>query len=219
MSIAPTSFNDCSSLTAITVNAQNSFYSSANGVLFDKNQTTLVEFPGGFAGSYAIPGGVATIGDYAFENCPSLTNITVPGSVTSIGEYAFENCAGLTNIYFAGNAPAVDSSAFESANTPTVYYLPGTTGWTEFSADAGLPVALWNPVIQTGDGGFGVQESQFGFNVTGSSNLVVVVEACTNLAESVWTPLETITLTNGLYHFSEPVRTNISGRFYGLGFP
>jgi hypothetical protein len=47
-----------------------------------------------------------------------------------------------------------------------------------------LPVAgnrrLWgggNPQIQTADGGFGVRSNQFGFNITGNTNIPVVVES------------------------------------------
>ena len=39
-----------------------------------------------------IEDGVTSIGDYAFEDCSSLTSITIPNSVTSIGDYAFEYC-------------------------------------------------------------------------------------------------------------------------------
>ena len=46
-----------------------------------------------------------------------------------------------------------------------------------------------------------------------------MVEACTNLASPVWTPLQTITLTNGSFYFSDPQWTNYPGRFYGLGSP
>jgi hypothetical protein len=52
----------CWSLTNIAVDAQNANYSSFNGVLFDKKQTTLVEYPGGKRGSYVIPGTVTNIG-------------------------------------------------------------------------------------------------------------------------------------------------------------
>jgi hypothetical protein len=236
--IGNNAFVNCSTLTAITVNAQNLSYSSTNGVLFNKNQTTLIEYPGGVAGSYTIPGGVATIESNAFENCAGLTSVTIPDSVINIGNSAFLGCTSLTavtipgsvnnigdyafeltNFYFTGNAPAVSSSVFDSYNNPAVYYLPGTTGWTEFSANTGLSAALWNPVIQTRDGGFGVRSGQFGFNITGPTNLVLVVEACTNLTSPVWTPLVTATLANGLFHFSEPMQTSVSGRFYGLGFP
>jgi hypothetical protein len=74
-------------------------------------------------------------------------------------------------------------------------------------------------MIQTGDGSFGITNSQFGFNITGTTNFTVVVEACTNLARPVWTPVATNTLVNGLFYFSEPVRTSGGKRFYGLGLP
>ena len=99
----------------------------------------------------------------------------------------------------------------------TVYYLPGTTGWSS-TLSAGLPAVLWNPLIQAGDASFGVQNNQFGFNITGTTNLTIVVEACTNLASPVWTPLQTITLTNGSFYFSEPQRTNTPAAYYRIGF-
>jgi hypothetical protein len=46
-----------------------------------------------------------------------------------------------------------------------------------------------------------------------------VVEASTNLTSQVWTPLQTVTLTNGSYYFSDPQWTNYPCRFYSLGFP
>jgi hypothetical protein len=78
---------------------------------------------------------------------------------------------------------------------------------------------LWNPLIQTSDGSFGVQNNQFGFNFTGTTNIPVEVEACTNLANPVWTTLQSLTLTNGLVYFSEPLQTNSSGRFYRISAP
>jgi hypothetical protein len=45
------------------------------------------------------------------------------------------------------------------------------------------------------------------------------VEACTNLANAMWTPLLTLTLTNGLFYFSEPLQTNNTGRYYRISSP
>jgi hypothetical protein len=59
-------FQNCSSLTNISVGAANMVYSSLDGVLFNKAQTTLFEFPVGRGGAYAIPSSVTNIGDYAF---------------------------------------------------------------------------------------------------------------------------------------------------------
>jgi hypothetical protein len=97
------------------------------------------------------------------------------------------------------------------------YYFPGTSGWNGFIADC--PVVMWNPLIQVGDGSFGVQNNQFGFNITGTKNFTVVVAACTNLAGPVWVPLATNTLVNGSFHFSDPQWTNYPNRFYSLQMP
>jgi hypothetical protein len=63
------------------------------------------------------------------------------------------------------------------------------------------------------------QPNHFGFNLTGSSNLVVVVEACTNFASPVWTPVATNTLVNGTSYFSDAPWTNYPARFYRLRAP
>ncbi len=162
---------------------------------------------------------VASIGQYAFESCSELTSITIPATVTTIGEDAFLDCTSLTGVYFYGTAPGADATVFSGDNNATGYYLPGTTGWGEFSANTDLPTALWTPLIQASGPNFGVNTNQFGFNITWASGWVVEVEVCTNLASSVWTPLQTVTLTNGLFHFSEPLQTNSSGRFYRIRSP
>jgi hypothetical protein len=106
---------------------------------------------------------------------------------------------------------------FDGDNNVTVYYLPGTTGWGMWFG--GLPAVLWNPQAQTRDASFGVRTNQFGFNITGSSNLVIVVEACTDLANPVWQPFQTNTLTGGSAYFSDPQWTNYPARFYRLRSP
>jgi hypothetical protein len=117
----------------------------------------------------------------------------------------------------------VGSGVFCNDNSATVYYLPDATGWSETFGDR--PAVLWNPRVLTGDASFGIQANQFGFTITGSSNLVIVVEACTNLANSTWVPVGTNMLntlligTNGTSYFSDPQWTNYSGRFYRFRSP
>ena len=167
--------------------------------------------------SITIPNGVTSIGQYAFGECYSLTSVMIPASVTSIGDQAFFYCLNVTSVYFHGNAPTADSTVFASDTNATIYCLPGTTGWGVFADNTGLTPVLWNPVIQAGDGSFGVRNNQFGFNITGTTNIPVMVEACNDLANPVWIPLQSLTLTNGLVYFSEPVQTNIAGRYYRIG--
>jgi hypothetical protein len=83
----------------------------------------------------------------------------------------------------------------------------------------GLTAVLWNPQVQASGASFGVRTNRFGFNIIGTSGLVVVVEACTNLANPTWSPLQTNTLTGSPVYFSDPQWTNHARRFYGLGVP
>jgi hypothetical protein len=178
-----------------------------------------------------IPNTVTNIGSGAFLNCTSLTGMIIPGSITSIAysgfievgmpAWAFAGCTNLESVYFQGDAPYLgDGSwggAFAGYSYLTSYYLPGTIGWG--SSLAGRPAVLWNPLIQTGDGGFGARNGQFGFNITGTTNIPIAVQACTNLSNPVWMPLATMTLTNGSVYFSELVQPNTPTRFYRIGSP
>ena len=203
------------------MDALNSVYSSVDGVLFNKSQTTLIQCPGGKAGSYTIPNSVTSIGDSAFIDCTSLTNVTIPNSVTSIGDWAFDGCTSLTGVYFQGNAPSVGSDVFYNANTATVYYLPGTTGWALRRLAVVRPRygSLPNPLILNNGPSFGVQTNGFGFIISWATNIPVVVEACTNLANPIWSPVSTNTLTGGSSYFSDPQWTNYPARFYRLRSP
>jgi hypothetical protein len=126
----------------------------------------------------------------------------------------------LKAVYFKGNAPSTQSGAFYDDNNAPLYYLPGTTGWDAFSTNTGLLPVQWNPQAQN----LGVQANQFDFTITGGSNLVIVIEAATNLANPVWSPVGTNTLntfigTNGTSYFSDPGWTNYPGRYYRLRSP
>jgi hypothetical protein len=62
-----------------------------------------------------------------------------------------------------------------------------------------------------------VRTNRFGFTITGTSGLGVVVQACTNLAHPAWVPVGTNTLIGGLSYFSDTQWTNFPARFYRLG--
>ena len=83
-------FSECVNLSTITVDTNNASFSSTDGVLFDKAQATLIQYPGGAPGVYVIPGTVVSIADSAFQYCTNLTNVTIPVGVASIGNYSFE---------------------------------------------------------------------------------------------------------------------------------
>jgi hypothetical protein len=99
----------------------------------------------------------------------------------------------------------------------TVYYLPGTTGWEPTFSQR--PTKLWNPQVQTSDASFGVQQGRFGFNIAGTPDIPIVIEACPDPAAGAWSPVQNCTLTNGLIYFSDPQQTNHSGCLYRIRSP
>ena len=208
-----------SGVTTIGTNAFYRCYSLAN-VTLGTNLTIIGDFAFDQClglSKVIIPDSVTRIGSWAFYHCINLTNVTIGNSVTNIGEDAFYDCSHLTGIYFQGNAPSLAPEPFNADRNLAVYYLPWTKGWgTSGAWFGGCPTALWPPQAQTSDATFGVQTNQFGFNITWASDLVVVVEACTNLADPAWTPVGTNTLTGGSSYFSDPDWTNYPGRFYRL---
>ena len=100
-----------------------------------------------------------------------------------------------------------------------MYYLPNTTGWDLYALLSGIPTALWLPQVQTSSTSFGIQTNQFGFNMNWAGGQTVVVEACTDLSNPVWQPVQTNKLTGGSAYFSDPQWTNYPGRFYRLRSP
>ncbi|KAB2653639.1 MAG: leucine-rich repeat domain-containing protein, partial [Verrucomicrobia bacterium] len=139
--IGERAFWGCSGLKGITVDIANSTYSSNDGILFNKAQTSLIAFPGGKTGAYTIPNSVTSIGNGAFNGSTGLTSVTLPSSITSIGQETFSRCSGLTSVYFMGNAPDTDSYIFENSFNLTVYHSPDSAGWG--ATFANRPTALW----------------------------------------------------------------------------
>ena len=118
-------FDKCGSLTDFMVNENNPIYSSIDGVLFDKEGTTLLQYPlGNTRKTYHVPGSVVLIREGAFNYCNCLTSIilpeglkfiygqfrckwlrsiTLPMSLLYLGENAFEDCPRLKTITLSRN--------------------------------------------------------------------------------------------------------------------
>ena len=170
-------------LNEISVDTNNPAYSSVDGVLFDKRQTTLIQFPEiggppdliytipptvtnivdeafawGSLDSITIPASVTRIGDSAFVYCYNLTSVTISNSVTSIGDNAFDSSHSLTNIALGTSVTSIGNSAFYRCDNLTSITLPASVtniGDSAFAGCSGLTnVTIGSSVANIGDSAF-----------------------------------------------------------------
>ncbi len=122
-----------SSLASVKVSSNNTNYSSdSNGVLFDKNKTTLIRYPlNSSTSSYTVPSTVKTIKDKAFYSSRNLKLLTLGKAVSSIGSNAFAECTELAkitvsadNTYYSSDDAGV---LFNASKTTLVKYPPANT--------------------------------------------------------------------------------------------
>ena len=164
--IGNNAFFGCTSLTTITVDANNPAYSSRAGVLFDKSQTTILEYPKGGPGTYTIPDSVTNVADHAFDGCTNLTSLTIdtnvisigvsaiagcsclptetiPNSVSGIGFQAFFACSSMTNIIIGTNVTSMGDLMFYGCNVlPAITVDPNNPA---FSSLAGVLFSKTRP--------------------------------------------------------------------------
>ena len=119
-------FYTCSGLTAINVSASNPNYSSDNGILYNKDKTTLIQCPGGKPGAIVILESVKIIGMQAFSWCQNLTgSLTIPSGVTTIESNAFSYCTGINSVSNFAIVPQTISGGFGGLTLSNIpLYVP-----------------------------------------------------------------------------------------------
>ena len=151
-------FSGCGNLISIEVSDENANYCSVDGVLFTKDQTSLIRFPPGKTGDYVIPESVTVIESQAFAGCDALTSIKIPHSVSSIGWGAFLDCSGLDSIIIPPNVSSIDSMVFERCINLRSVELPSSASTISVSAFAYctnlLSVEIPDGVINIGESAF-----------------------------------------------------------------
>ena len=142
------------SSTSINVSRENKNYCSVDGGLYNKQKTTILH-PGKIQnGTFRVPDGVTSIGDYAFDGYRSLTNVTIPDSVTNICYGAFLDCIKLTDVYYDGTASDWAKITIEEGNedltNATLHCAKSAPAAPVVklgnSATSGKPMLTWNAV-------------------------------------------------------------------------
>jgi hypothetical protein len=148
-------------LESVLVEDGHARYSSKDGILYDVTGDTLIYCPRQHKnpaiaegtkviGSHAfynnnhfstieIPNSVTTIGNYAFEACYGLKNITIPESVHTM-RYAFSLCDSLTTIVY--NAKSPSGERFDGISSPFGYSPSSVTSFTIGNTVEVIPAGL-----------------------------------------------------------------------------
>ena len=134
-------FRGCDELDTISISSSNAYFSTSNGILYDKNKTKVIAVPEDYTGSYTMPSTVTTVGDSAFYGCDWISSITFSSSLTTIGPWAFYDCTRLGTVTIPNSVKVIGEHAFAgctslkptlSSNLTTIgdYAFRGCTAMT-----------------------------------------------------------------------------------------
>lgn len=118
-------FDSITNLKTISVEQDNSVYSSEDKVLFSKDKTKLIRYPRAKEGiDYSIPDSVNTIEKGAFSGCRSLTSVKIPEKVTQINASVFSGCTGLKKVTLHDSITTISDDAFWNCSSLTNIEFP-----------------------------------------------------------------------------------------------
>lgn len=127
VSIADNAFRGCR-IEEFIVSENNFFYSSLDGVLFDKDKSTLLMYPIAKPNSsYIIPNSVTTIKSLAFKDC-KLTSITIGDKITDITDAGFNNYLVEYNVSEGNDRySSMEGVLYNKKKTELIAYPKGKT--------------------------------------------------------------------------------------------
>lgn len=148
--IGPYAFDQCNSLTSLTILTNNITTVSIGDDAFEEC-TSLTNF--------TLPDSVVSLGNLAFAGCGSLTSVTIPSSVTSAncGSGVFEACTNLTSVSIPNTFTSIPISLFEECPNLTTVTIPAsvtTIGNTAFNGTGLTSVTLPGNVTTILSGAF-----------------------------------------------------------------
>ena len=167
-SIGSGAFSGCLSLKSITIpdgvtEIEASTFSGCFALTDVKISYRVTSIGSGAFGScnfesITLPEDLASIGDYAFENCKRLKKIIIPQDVTEIKKGTFNGCTSLADVEISSDAEKIGESAFYYCTALTEITIPDSVksvGDSAFSGCTGLAeITLGKGVERVGKSAF-----------------------------------------------------------------
>ena len=129
--IGEAAFSGCGSVKAYKVHPDNPHLCSEDGVLFLKDKSQLLHYPGARAGSYKIPDSVIVINYSAFTGCSGLEALEFPASIDNVNGLELSTCSRLTALHVDPENRvlcSVDGVVFNKDKTKLLRFPTGRTG-------------------------------------------------------------------------------------------
>lgn len=98
--IATDAFEDCDSLREIKINSTNPYFTSVDGVIYNKDCSKVLFCPPGLSDTIVIPEGVTTIPNDLIRNNSVVKKVHFPSTITQIPDTAFKGCESIDEIHF-----------------------------------------------------------------------------------------------------------------------
>nr|WP_321376124.1 leucine-rich repeat domain-containing protein [uncultured Bacteroides sp.] len=124
--LGKTPFSGCTGLREFIVDSANPIVCDIDGVLFSKDQSTILAYPNAKSASYTMPESTTRIEDYAFEWCEDLGSVVINNNVNSLGEGAFYGCKGLVSATLSNKIPSIGANTFYNCKNLTTISIPAS---------------------------------------------------------------------------------------------
>ena len=119
-------FFGCNALKEIAVSKDSKDLVSVDGVLFSKDQKTLVAYPAAKTGAYTVPESVEEVGVHAFHNA-KVSEVKLGSKVTTLAYGAFQGASNLKKLQLPASLKELGGMALECQNLETLAIEDGAT--------------------------------------------------------------------------------------------
>lgn len=122
--VEPASFYQLNCLKDFHIDKSNSLYCTVDGVLCNKNTTSIVCFPPGRKGDVVVPEGITSLRASAFNGCMYIESLTLPSTLKTLGVASFGGCESIKHIELPKSVNKVGDAIFCNCRSLEEFVVP-----------------------------------------------------------------------------------------------